>query len=456
MRVSLFMFCITITIILSFLLPGIMQQRLEGGCDARRGLWCAESGFAMCWGANSYESLVVAWYNSRVRKHKSDKIIAVLVMLLMAIGLIVIYAIGSMRANFINSAYGANYDENYFFIHQVISVVLSMIVLIVMYKVPYQITRKLAKWILLAGLVACAVLAVLSVVHSSLALCQLGGCRWYNLGGLGSFQPAELVKLGLVLYLAQLMAERKKEGKLGRGKEFWVPFMLACGLSLFFVVILQKDMGTGVVMISIILAMLWMSGIAFSKFMLVLAAIAAVGVLAVVSSPHRMERLMTFGGDESADTYHIDNAMLAIGTGGLAGVGIGNSVQATGYLPESINDSVFAVMGETFGFLGVMLVVGSFLIVMLRMLHVGVRLMDMEQSLVVVGVFAWVAAHVVVNVAAMTGLIPLTGITLPFLSYGGTSMMFIAGGVGIVLQLSCYTGREVMEYKTVVSGRGVR
>ncbi len=151
---------------------------------------------------------------------------------------------------------------------------------------------------------------------------------------------------------------------------------------------------------------------------------------------------MTFGSAESSDSYHIENAMIAIGTGGLFGVGIGNSVQAMGYLPESINDSVFAVMGETFGFVGLVLVVTCFAVLLMRLLKVANYLEDMEESLIVIGVFAWATAHVVVNIAAMTGIMPLTGITLPLLSYGGTSMLFTATALGIALQLSCYTSRE--------------
>ena len=162
----------------------------------------------------------------------------------------------------------------------------------------------------------------------------------------------------------------------------------------------------------------------------------------IISSPHRMERLMTYSGEGDSDaSYHIDNAMLAIGTGGMFGVGIGNSVQATGYLPESINDSVFAVMGETFGFVGLMVVLAAFMLLLFSLIKTAENV-EQEYALVVTGVMAWIGAHVVVNVAAMVGLIPLTGITLPLLSYGGTSMMFSAFALGLAMQISRLTGRE--------------
>ncbi len=372
----------------------------------------------------------------------------------MAVGLIVIFAIGPQRANFMNSAYGTDYNPNYFFIHQLISVGLSIAAFVLAFKVPYEKMRKYSKIVIFAGLGLCALLAGLAAIGSSLASCQLGGCRWFNLGPLGGFQPAELVKLGLVMYLAQLAAKWRQEGKL-ESRDFLQPYAIVGVLALAFIVVLQKDLGTGIALVAILLSILYMSGIKMKYFWIVLGIVLAGGVLSVVTSPHRMERVFTFSGEgNSDDTYHIDNAQMAIGTGGLVGVGIGNSVQATGYLPESINDSVFAVMGETFGFVGLAAIVAVFTVLLTRILKVALHL-DTERSLIAVGVFAWIAAQMIVNIAAMTGLVPLTGITLPLLSYGGTSMMFVAFSLGLVLQLSCYTGREVKN-ENISSRRGVR
>lgn len=384
-----------------------------------------------------------------MRKHKSDRIIGVLTVILLGVGLIVIYAIGPMRANVMNATYGTDYSENYFFLRQLLNVVLAMAVFIAAFKLPYAWVRKWGKAVLIAGLLACAALMVLSWMGSSMASCELGACRWIKVGGGISFQPAEIVKFGLVLYLAELMAERKKQGKLTSWSDFWLPFVIVCGLSLGFVVVVQKDLGTGVSMMAIIVAMLFMSGVPMRYFGMALGVIGVCGVLAIVSSPHRIERLLTFNDADSSDSYHIENAMIAIGTGGFFGVGIGNSVQATGYLPESINDSVFAVMGETFGFVGLVAVVVCFAVLLLRLLRTANYLHETQESLVVIGVFAWATAHVVVNIASMTGLLPLTGITLPLLSYGGTSMLFMAAALGLALQLSCYTSREPRKEEAV-------
>lgn len=391
-----------------------------------------------------------------MRKHKSDRIIGIITIILLIFGLVVIYAIGPMRANFMNAAYGSNYSENYFFIHQLVAVVISLIAFFVAFKFPYEKLRKISKVMIGLGILACVLLEVFVLIDSPLAGCQLGACRWIRVGEFGTIQPAEILKLGLVLYLAQLAAERKKEGKLEKN-DFWIPFTVVGCLAILFVVYFQQDLGSTVVIVAIMMAILFMSGMSAKKIGIVVAILAAFGVVAVLISPHRMERLLTFTSSDGADTYHIDNALLAIGTGGMTGVGVGNTVQATGYLPESINDSVFAVMGETFGFLGLMVVLGSFTILLFRILKLVEFCGEEEYGLVAAGVFAWVASHVVINIAAMTGLIPLTGITLPLLSYGGTSLAFTSFGLGLVLQLSCYSRRKIKEEKlTTISTRGVQ
>ena len=376
----------------------------------------------------------------------------------MAIGLIIIYAIGPMRANVLNTTYGTDYNSNYFFLNQLRSVGLSLIAFFAAFKwIPYKYVTKYSKPIMIIALGLSGLLWILAMSGSSLAKCELGECRWFNFGGL-SFQPAEFLKLALVIYLADFLARKKEEGNIGSWKEFWLPLLVVCGLSLFLVVIAQGDLGTGVTLIAIIFGMLLVSGVPAKQYLIMFALIVLVAVGAVATSAHRMQRvdawLATLTGKESSDsTYHVDNAMLAIGTGGFFGVGIGNSIQATGYLPESINDSVFAIMGETFGFVGLFLIIAVFAAILLRMLKVAEHTTASSDRLLIIGVFSWFLAGVVVNIMAMTGLVPVTGITLPLISYGGTSMIFIAFAIGLVLQLSCYTSREVINNEDI-SSRG--
>ena len=377
-----------------------------------------------------------------MRKHKADYFIVLTTLALMAAGLVMMFMIGPQRANFLNSALGyEKYSENFFFSRQLISVGVSIVAFIVAAKLPIKILHKYAKWILFLALGLNALLAILAAINSPLAVCQLGGCRWIGTAGV-SFQPAELLKVALVIYLADLMARRKEEGKLESFADFWWPYILVCGASLFFVVVLQKDLGTGVALVAIMLATLFISGVPLRYFAAAVGVVLAAGIMSIVISPHRMERLSTFNGAGDSDSsYHIDNALLAIGTGGLLGVGVGNSVQATGYLPESVNDSIFAMIGEAFGFLGTTILMLAFMFLLMRLLKM-IPLLDTEKGIMVAGIFAWIFAQVIVNVAAMTGLVPLTGITLPLLSYGGTSMMFVAFALGSALQISSFTARR--------------
>ena len=370
----------------------------------------------------------------KTRKHKSDLVILFATLGLMALGLIVIYAIGPMRANVLNSAYGTDYGSSAFKV------------------IPYKYIKKFARPIMILAIALSGLLWILALSGSSLAKCELGECRWYNLGPV-SFQPAEFLKLALVIYLADFLVRKKEEGSIGDLREFWVPLAVVCGASLFLVVVAQGDLGTGVALIAIIFGMLLVSGISMRQYITMLVIVFVVAVGAIATSSHRMERIdawvATLTGAESSDsTYHIENAMLAIGTGGFFGVGIGNSVQATGYLPESINDSVFAIMGETFGFVGLFAIVAVFGALLLRMLRVADHTEPPDDKLYVVGVFSWTLAQVAVNIMAMTGLVPVTGITLPLLSYGGTSMLFIAFAIGLVLQISCHTTRDVVATST--------
>lgn len=395
------------------------------------------------------------------RKHKSDLVILFTTLGLMALGLIVIYAIGPMRANVLNTTYGTNYGPNDFFLGQLRSVVLALIAFFLAFKViPYKYIQKIAKPLLIFALFLSMLLWILSMNQSSIVKCELGECRWFQFGSV-SFQPAEILKIALVVYLADFLARKKKEGKIGDPKEFWVPFLTVTILSLGLVVIAQGDLGTGVALMAIVFGMLLVSNIPKWQYLLFLIIVLVGAVGSVAMSSHRMERVNAWittltGGESSDSTYHIDNAMLAIGAGGFAGVGIGNSVQATGYLPESINDSVFAIMGETFGFVGLFLVISVFCIMLLRILSVANHTPDDNNRFLIIGVFSWTLAQVVVNIMAMTALVPVTGITLPLLSYGGTSMLFIAFAIGLVLQLSCYTSREVIKDEDISSRRGVR
>ena len=257
------------------------------------------------------------------RKHKSDRVILFATLALLAIGLIVIYAIGPMRANVLNSAYGENYDPNSIFLTHLRSVLISLAVFAVTFwLIPYDKIKKVAKPLMIAAILASILLWLLAKMGSSLARCELGECRWFNLGFI-SFQPAELLKIALVIYLADYLNRKKAEGKMD-DKDFWWPLVLVCGLSLALVVVAQGDLGSGVALIAIIFGMLLVAGVPMRQYLLMVAIVVAIAIGAVATSAHRMERVTAWvdtltGAEVTDQTYHIENAMMAIGVGGTFG-----------------------------------------------------------------------------------------------------------------------------------------
>lgn len=400
------------------------------------------------------------------RRHKPDYQIILFMGLLMLLGLIMIYAIGPQRSNVLNNAYGSDYSDTYFFTKQVISLTLSLIVFSFLAVFPFKRILKNSEWLLVSAFIACTVLAIAGQLDLGIAQKTLGATRWFNLGPLGSVQPAEYLKFTVLVYAASFLGVKMKQKKLNNVKETIYPLGIVVAISMMFVVVLQKDLGTGVSLVGIVAAMLYIGGINKKIGLILVTSLLALGIIFIITSPHRVDRVVTFlKGDNTSETsdtgsYHIEHAKLAIGTGGLFGVGIGNSVQATGYLPEAINDSVFAIMGETFGFVGLITILALFSALLMRLLKVSDHLLDERAKLLVAGVYGWLGSHVILNVASMIGLVPLTGITLPLLSFGGTSMLFIAAALGLAFQLSGITVhtsklKEVGNYENSNGRRGI-
>lgn len=389
------------------------------------------------------------------RSHRPDYQILLYTGLLMLLGLIVMYAIGPQRAQVLNAAAGdALYGSSYFVIKQFVSILLALAVMAVLVFVPLWLLRRYAGTILVVGLgLSAALLLFGNLLHvDALVQCTNGACRWINLGPFGSFQPAELLKFGSLIFVARLLAEQIQRGTLNDWRESLQPILIVVGVVVGVVVIIQQDMGTGIALSSIIASMFVAAGLDRSVGTKLLIGALVLGACMIIIAPHRVERVLTFfqgdsvasnSNDSSLDeNYQIRHAKIAIGSGGLTGVGIGNSVEATGYLPEAINDSLFAILGEMFGFVGLLVLIVIFAALLMRILRVSDLVLDPWMRLVAAGVFGWLAAHIVLNIASMIGIFPLTGITLPLLSFGGTSMLFISAAIGLVFHISRYTSHE--------------
>ncbi len=267
-----------------------------------------------------------------------------------------------------------------------------------------------------------------------------GAERWIHVGSL-FFQPAELAKLALVLYLAAWVERR---GDNLRGFAAFVPPMLvtACFAGL---VLWQPDFGTMLVLLAAAAATLFSGGVPGRYFAIAAAAGALLLVLLVAVEPYRAARLSSFfdpNRDPSGAGYQPRQALIAVGSGGWWGLGYGLSRQKYQYLPEVIGDSIFAATAEELGFVRTLLLLACFALFLLRTLTVAARAPDAFGRMVAAGVAGWIGSQVLLNVAATVQLVPLTGVPLPFFSYGSTSLMISMWAIGIVLSISRRSGNR--------------
>lgn len=401
-----------------------------------------------------------------VRRHRPDYQIVLFMGLLMLIGLVVLYSISPARVELINANTDSTLDAAHFMQRQLVSLAAGLAVFSVAAFLPVRYWKKYAWPLLLTGFIACTALALLGLVmDGGLIIKTNGAVRWFNFGFM-SFQPAELLKFGLIIFGATFLGRQVTKGKLNDARATLLPLAVLLGSAILFIVVFQKDMGTGLTLMGAVAALLFAAGL--NKRWLIIGVIAVFGgaVLLIITSPHRVERVLTFlqssESTSSDESYHIDQAMIALGSGGLTGKGLGQGVQAFGYLPEAVNDSIFAILGETFGFIGLLVIMLLFGGLLRRILLVADKTVDVTDRLIVAGIFGLIASHIVVNIGAMTGVFPLTGVTLPFLSFGGTSLLFMSLSLGVVFYISRYTTHQrIVEQQegsseTTMRRRGVR
>lgn len=371
------------------------------------------------------------------RRHKADYWLIVIAALLLTIGLIVVYSISPGLSE------SRGVSSGYYISRQLIAVGLGIVAFVVTSQIPISWWKKLTKPLIVIALIGCLVAAVtpLDSIYQA--------HRWIRFGGL-SFQVAELIKLAILVGVATFLTTQWRLGKLGDTKATLRPLLIILAAVAVIVVFFQRDLGSAAVMVAMIAAMAFVVGIPLKKVMLIGGVILIGLTLAIASTPYRRDRLLTYLHPErdcQAAGYQACQALIAVGSGGVIGLGLGGSVQAYGYLPEAGNDSIFAILAEKFGFLGVSMIVALYVVLFTRLKRIIERLNDQFSRLFVVGFLAWVSTQAIINIGAMVGLLPLKGITLPFISYGGTSLLFLMIGLGIVFQISRYTTYSYAEPK---------
>jgi len=230
---------------------------------------------------------------------------------------------------------------------------------------------------------------------------------------------------------------------------------------------LQSDLGSTGVIVAMIAAMVFIAGMPLKRLSMIIGLVLIGTILAIGSSGYRRDRLLTYLHPErdcQNAGYQACQALIAVGSGGIAGLGLARSVQAYGYLPEAANDSIFAIMAEKFGFIGMTGLLGLFVAFFVRLKRIVERTPDTYSRLLVVGVLAWLSTQAIINIGSMIGLLPIKGITLPFISYGGTSLLFVAAAVGLAFNISRYaafvpnnmTDKEGRPYDNYADRRRIR
>lgn len=299
-------------------------------------------------------------------------------------------------------------------------------------RLPYTIWKKYAVWVFALGALACAALFIPGIGFE-----HGGATRWILIGPI-SFQPAELLKLGAVVFLASLLSlPRGRPDSFFRG---FVPLLFVTALS-GTLLLLQPDMGTYLALVAALVGMYIIAGARWRYIVLFFALGILVAGIYAMEKPHALDRVLTFvdpARDPSGSGWQIQQSLIAVGSGGVFGKGFGQSVQKFGFLPEPIGDSIFAVASEEFGFVGASTIIFLFILFLSRGLSIARRASDQFGGLLVSGIVIMVASQAFLNMGAILGVLPLTGVPLLFVSHGGTALFFALLSAGIVLNISRY------------------
>jgi cell division protein FtsW len=357
---------------------------------------------------------------------KSDRVIFFTVMALIVFGLVMIASAGIVYSQ---SRFGDNY---YFFKRQLLYGVLpGFLALYFFERFDYRKIKKIAIPLFLATLVF-----LILVFIPGIGTKIYGANRWIQLGPI-SFQPSEMAKLTIILYLAAWL-ESKGKKKIKDFFEGYVPFLGIIGLA-GFLIIKQPDTGTLGILVLVALSVFFASGASVSHLITTFLFGTISLFILIKAEPYRMNRFMVFLNpelDPRGIGYQINQALLAIGSGGIWGLGLGHSRQKFNYLPEPVGDSIFAIIGEELGMAGAILLIALFLTLTIKGFMIAKKAPDEFGKLVAIGITSWIVFQALINIAAMTSLIPLTGVPMPFISYGGTSLVFLMAGIGILLNIS--------------------
>lgn len=353
---------------------------------------------------------------------KTRKIV-ILTFIIMIFGLVSVYSSSHIWALY-------KYDDAFYYLkRQVIFACLGLFAMFVTSRIDYHLYKKYYKFIL----IICFLLLIL-VLIPGLGVVRGGSRSWFNFG-IFALQPSELFKIGIIIFSAVYMEKHYYHMKKIR---YSLPVLLMMGLG-FLLIMLQPDFGSGVVMACSIIVMMIVSPFPF-RYFVGLGILGVIGiVIMILSAPYRMERILSFLNpfqDPLGSGFQAIQALYAIGPGGLLGAGFDKSIQKHLYLPEPQTDFIFAIIAEEFGFIGGIIVIGLYTSLFKTVLKVSQNVPDLFGSFLMIGIISMIGIQTLINLGVVVGLFPVTGVTLPLMSYGGTSLVITLMSIGILINIS--------------------
>lgn len=353
----------------------------------------------------------------RVDSHVDQRILAFVTLALVAFGLVMVYSATSA------SAAVGNGDPMAFLERQAVYALIGVVFMTLAARFDYHRLRYLAPLLVLVALGLCAAVLVLGPPIN-------GARRWFLLGP-ASFQPSELAKLALCLFAASYLARRRAPRTFGElARPLGLLTAVFCGL-----ILLEPDLGTTITLCGMMLAIFVVAGVPVRLLAVATGLALAMGFAAIWIEPYRRARVFSFldpWSDAQGSGFQIVQATIGIGSGGFTGAGLGEGVAKVSYLPEAHTDMIFAVIGEELGLVGSLLVIAAFAAFTIAGFRIALRARDPFGKLLAAGITALVAGQAAINLAAVLGIAPLTGIPLPFVSYGGSSLVVLLTAVGVL------------------------
>lgn len=350
---------------------------------------------------------------------KKRNVMIIEIILLIIIGITMVYSSSRVWATF-------KFDDPYYFAkRQLIFALIGFAFLFLFSRIDLLKLRKYNKILFCIGIIALIV-----VLIPGIGVARNGSRSWFSIASF-LIQPSEFFKVILIFCVSDYLAKKKKIMKI---KDFIFPLLIT--FLGFFLLLLQPDFGSGMVMVCSIIVILFCSGVPFRYFSYLLILGVSGLVALIASAPYRLERILSFlnpWADPLGSGFQIIQSLYAIGPGGIFGSGIDGSIQKHFYLPEPQTDFIFAIFGEEFGFIGCFLLLLLFLLIIYNGIKIAIEVEDAYLSYVSIGIISLFAIQVMINLGVVVGLFPVTGITLPLLSYGGSSLIVMLSCFGILL-----------------------